>query len=190
MGRRIGARHHDLQHPAAELTVDFLGRLAAAWLIFEGVVQQGRDGLVFVSSGLQHQGCHAQEMRQIRNTRSLPDLGGMDSRRVCERVLKTTREKREVSDLFAEHVRKILVRSIVGQSEGQKENRITPAPRSPEIHFPRQRIVVPGDEFSQVGPDLIRSLEPRGYRRFLPQLGRRIGSFGEVLEVTIETQSE
>ena len=121
----------------------------------------------------------------------------MDSRRICERVLKTTREKRGLSDLLAEHGKKILVRSAVGQSEGQKENRITPAPCSllpapcsPEIHFPRQRIVVPGDEFSQVGPDLIRSLEPRGDCRFLPQLGRRIGTFRIVLDVTIESQSE
>lgn len=59
-----------------EAAANFLKHRRAA-TIFDNIVQECGDGQIFIASGFEHQAGHAQQMRDVRNSRGLASLSGM-----------------------------------------------------------------------------------------------------------------
>ena len=66
----VGASQHGLGHGIAEPPPDLVQHRHPA-LVFDRVVQQGRNGFVLVAAIFQHDARHAQQMRHVRHAGDL-----------------------------------------------------------------------------------------------------------------------
>src|SRR5690606_32492616 len=74
-GGGVGAGDDDVDHGLVEQRADhaFVGRAA----VFDGVVEQAGDGLVFVAAVFDHQRRDAEHVAQVRDQRALAHLAGV-----------------------------------------------------------------------------------------------------------------
>ena len=87
----IGAVGNDSRHDFAESRAN-IGQPPFAAGILGRVVQQGADGLVFVSAVFERERRHAQQMRDKGHVRRLASLPGMNRRGIDEGLLETRGE--------------------------------------------------------------------------------------------------
>src|SRR5208283_2382645 len=73
---RIRAAIDHMGHALAKAAADFLEHGSAA-AVLDNVVQEGSDGEIFITSGFEHQGRDAQEMRHVGDGFALAALAGV-----------------------------------------------------------------------------------------------------------------
>src|SRR5437588_2523720 len=73
---RVAAREHDVRDGLAKARLD-LGEHRRSTLILGGVVEQRGDRFVLVSSILNHQGAHTEQVADVRDLAALADLSAV-----------------------------------------------------------------------------------------------------------------
>ena len=68
-----------------------------AALVFDRIVQQRRNGHLLVAAVVEHDGGHAQQMRDVRNAALLAVLIAMDLRRKQQSVVEAGGERDELA---------------------------------------------------------------------------------------------
>ncbi|MNG30055.1 hypothetical protein D3C84_1155890 [compost metagenome] len=87
----IGTRENDVGDPFTKLIPNQLFRILPS--VLNGVMQQPRNGLVFITTMLHHQACDTQQVREIRNTCRFASLFAVQV--CCQRYSLANSARRE-----------------------------------------------------------------------------------------------